>query len=118
LVGGEALRLEALRGKKLLAFAGIAEPDGFFAGLREHGLNLVATLNFPDHAVYDAAALEEIVDQLRASGADLAVTTEKDGVKLKALPRDAAEKTVLARLELYLADPTPLTALLRNLLQK
>ena len=116
--GGEVHSLDALRGKKLLAFAGIAEPDGFFTGLREHGLNLVATLNFPDHAVYDGVALLEIADQLRTSGADLAVTTEKDGVKLKALPPDVAEKIVLVRLELSFDDPTPLTSMLRNLLQK
>ena len=118
LVGGEVLRLEALRGKKLLAFAGIAEPEGFFAGLRALGLNLVATLNFPDHAVYDAVALAEIADRLRTSGANLAVTTEKDGVKLRTLSPDVAEKTVLACLELSFDDPTPLTSMLRNLLQK
>jgi len=118
LAGGEPLRLEALRGRKLLAFAGIAEPDAFFEGLRSHGLNLVATINFPDHAVYDAAALHEITDRFRISGAEWAVTTEKDGVKLHALAREVSGKTLLARLELALDDPTPLTALLRYLLQK
>ncbi|MBC8018180.1 MAG: tetraacyldisaccharide 4'-kinase [Verrucomicrobia bacterium] len=118
LAGGEPFGLDALRGKKLLAFAGIAEPEAFFEGLHSHGLNLVATINFPDHAVYDAAALHEITDIFRTSGADVAIMTEKDGVKLTALPQVLAEKTVLARLDLTLDDPTPLTALLRNLLQK
>lgn len=118
MLGGEPLRFDALHGKKLLAFAGIAEPDGFFAGLRGLGLDLVATITFPDHAAYDAAALQDISAAFKASGADLVLTTEKDGVKLNGLPRGVAEKTVLARLELSIDDPTPLTPLLRNLLQK
>jgi tetraacyldisaccharide 4'-kinase len=118
LAGGESLRLAAMRGKKLLAFAGIAEPGAFFDGLRSHGLDLVATINFPDHAVYDDAAIQEIMDRFATSGADMAITTEKDGVKLNALPMGLSEKTVLARLDLAIDDPTPLTVLLRNLLQK
>jgi tetraacyldisaccharide 4'-kinase len=118
LTGGDPLGFGALRGRKLLAFAGIAEPDGFFAGLRSHGLDLVDTIIFPDHAVYDDEAVHEITDRFRTSEADLAITTEKDGVKLTALPMEFSEKTVLARLDLQIDDPTPLTALLRNLLQK
>nr|MBW4053791.1 tetraacyldisaccharide 4'-kinase [Pseudomonadota bacterium] len=36
----------------ILAFAGIADPDSFFAELRRQGLNLVRTLSLPDHVVY------------------------------------------------------------------
>lgn len=118
LAGGKTLRLDVLRGKKIVAFAGIAEPDAFFAGLRSHGLNLVATLSFPDHATYDDDTLHAIADTFRVSGADVALTTEKDGVKLTALPGELADKIRLARLELTMDDPTPLTILLRNLLQK
>jgi tetraacyldisaccharide 4'-kinase len=112
------LRLDTLRGRRLLAFAGIAEPDEFFEGLRSHGLDLVATLSFPDHAFYDDAAICEISERLTGSGADLAITTEKDGVKLTTLPRELSEKMLLARLDLAIDDPAPLTELLRNLLQK
>ena len=118
LAGGEPLRFDALRGRKLLAFAGIAEPDAFFEGLRGQGLALVATIGLPDHAVYDDAALLELSDLFRTSGADAAVTTEKDGVKLGVLPKELSEKTLLARLELAIDDPAPLTEALRNLLQK
>jgi tetraacyldisaccharide 4'-kinase len=118
LAGGEPIRLDALRGKKALAFAGIAEPELFFDGLRGRGLNLVATLTLPDHAPYDGATLHEIMDKFRKSGAEVALTTEKDGVKLNALPLELSEKTLLARLELTMDDPAHLTARLRNLLQK
>jgi len=52
------------------------------------------------------------------SSAEFAITTEKDGVKLTALPRELSEKMLVARLDLAIDDPTPLTELLRNLLQK
>lgn len=118
LAGGEPLRFDALCGRKIFAFAGIAEPDVFFDELRRCGLELAAVLNLPDHAVYDEATLDEIVTRFRLCGAELALTTEKDGVKLTALQPGFSENILLARLKLTIDDPTPLTALLRNLLQK
>jgi tetraacyldisaccharide 4'-kinase len=108
----------SLQNRHLLAFAGIAEPQFFFDGLRAHGLNLVATVCFPDHTEYTEVQLAAIMSALQASGADGIITTEKDGVKLKYLPAGIREKTWLARLELTLEDPAPLAASLLNLLQK
>jgi tetraacyldisaccharide 4'-kinase len=112
------LSFSALQNRRFVAFAGIAEPQFFFEGLRDHGLNLVATISFPDHAVYTEPQIAEITSALQAYGADGAITTEKDGVKLKHLPESLREKLLLARLDLELEDPSPLTALLLNLLQK
>ena len=103
---------------KVLAFAGIADPDSFFAGLRTAGLNLVRCLNFPDHVVYDKERCDEIAAAMRESGADVLVTTEKDGVKLKGLSQECASRTTLARLELTIDDPAHLKGLLTDLLQR
>ena len=116
--GGPPLEFSFLAGRKVLAVAGIAEPESFFDGLRERGLNLVWTMIFPDHAGYDTATLNEITDRYRSTGADLVVTTEKDGVKLATIPHPLAEKILLCRLTLKLVDPAPVAASLRNLLQK
>lgn len=118
LTGGEASPLESLRGRKIVAFAGIAEPQAFLDGLLARGLDLVATLCLPDHVIYDDARLNQIADLMHTTGADCALTTEKDGVKLKHLPAELAKKTLLIRLDLALDDPAPLMASLRNLLQK
>lgn len=107
-----------LENRKVLAFAGIAEPQSFFDGLRAHGLELVATLSFPDHAEYTEVKIAEIISVLQACGADSVITTEKDGVKLRHLPAKLSEILLLARLDLTLEDSSPLTALLLNLLQK
>lgn len=72
--------LAALRGKRVFAFAGLANNEQFFAMLREQGVDLTGTQGFPDHHNYgrgDTALIQQL-----ARGADLIVTTEKDAVKL------------------------------------
>ncbi|HEX7889982.1 MAG TPA: tetraacyldisaccharide 4'-kinase [Ramlibacter sp.] len=66
--------LSQLRGSRLIAMAGIANPDVFFRMLREAGLALAETRALPDHHDFaDAPALP--------ADATL-VCTEKDAVKL------------------------------------
>ena len=98
----------------MLIFAGIAEPLAFFDGLRAMGLTIVSVIALPDHVNYDSKYTNSIVDAFHSSGADFAITTEKDGVKLKHLPQELMQKTLLARLNLTMTDPSPLKALLRN----
>lgn len=104
-------------GHKVLAFAGIADPDSFFAGLGAKGVNPVRCLHFPDHVAYNRERCDEIADAMRVSGAELLITTEKDGVKLKGLAHEYATRTLLARLELTIDDPALLKDLLNKLLQ-
>ena len=65
------------------AAAGMAEPDRFFALLREQGLTLAHTLALPDHYAFDALPWP-------ADAADV-IITEKDAVKLRpdAMPGNA-----------------------------
>ena len=116
LTGGNPVPLADLQGPAFLAFAGIAQPDFFFSALRDRGINLVRTLSFPDHADYDQTSLDTIRDALRSSGAGYAITTEKDGVKLKQLPVEIAAVTYMARLDIVIENPSELHALIRNLL--
>jgi len=81
---------EGLRGKRVFAFAGLADNRQFFESL---GLNLVGTRSFPDHHRYAVSDLDEIKQAARAAGADAIVTTEKDAVKISdpqiiAIPAD------------------------------
>ncbi|MGD0586964.1 MAG: tetraacyldisaccharide 4'-kinase [Oryzomonas sp.] len=118
LAGGPAVSFDSLRGRKALAFAGIGEPGPFFEELRALGVNVVHTIPLPDHAAYTPSQLAGLEAAFRACGADCAVTTEKDGVKLCRRAPEFADRIMLARLELVIDDPTPLTGLLSNLLQK
>lgn len=79
---GEKTPLAALQGKKLLAFAGIADPATFFRALTAAGLNLAETLPLSDHVKFDTQSLTEVVTL--SLGCDALLTTEKDAVKLEA----------------------------------
>jgi tetraacyldisaccharide 4'-kinase len=103
---------------KVLAFAGIASPDSFFDELRTKGMNVVYTISFPDHTAYVEADLLRIAEEMKKSGARYAVTTEKDGVKLKDLWNESNGELLMARLEIIIDDPVLLTENLLNLLQK
>jgi len=118
LAGGEPLSFAELRGRSVVAFSGIAEPQIFIDGLKKQGLQVTGSRCFPDHAVYDEARLAEVKELLDTPGADFAITTEKDGVKLGRLPAAYAQRILLARLSLGIPDPAPLAASLLNLLQK
>ena len=68
--------------QRILAVAGIAYPDGFVAMLRDAGWNVVDAMAFPDHHRYTAKDLAAIAAKVKASGADVVFTTDKDAVKL------------------------------------
>lgn len=114
--GGGTVPLSDLLGHRFLAFAGIAQPELFFSGLRDRGVAIVQTLSFPDHADYDHVRLAEITAAMQSSGADYAITTEKDGVKLQRLAPEIAAVTYVARLDIEMEKSADLLALLRNLL--
>jgi tetraacyldisaccharide 4'-kinase len=77
-VAGDAARL---RGQKLLAFAGIANPDRFFRTLEKIGADVIAKRAFRDHHTFSDADARALLDESRRLGA-LLVTTEKDFVRL------------------------------------
>ncbi|HQT75838.1 MAG TPA: tetraacyldisaccharide 4'-kinase [Rhodopila sp.] len=70
-----------LAGQKVVAFAGIARPEKFFAPLREAGADLVLARPFPDHYHYSPTELAELAKKARHAEAVL-VTTPKDAVRL------------------------------------
>ena len=66
-----------------IAFAGIANPDKFFAMLEAHGADLAARRAFPDHHRFTEEDALALLRMREAKGASL-VTTEKDRVRLRA----------------------------------
>jgi tetraacyldisaccharide 4'-kinase len=85
---------EAVQGKRVLGFCGIANPGRFFSLLRAGGIEVVSRLTFPDHFVYPPSSFKKISDRYRESGAEAAITTEKDVIKLFGRDRLFGLKTV------------------------
>ncbi len=75
--------LDSIRGTKILALSGVANPVYFSSMLRECGAEIVGEAIFPDHHFYTPEDLSSIEE--KGKRADCIVTTEKDMVKLKQL---------------------------------
>ena len=104
----------ALLGRRVLAFAGIAHPDKFFAALERAGVELADRVAFPDHHVFTPAELAGLEATARSLGAVL-VTTPKDAVRLPAgMPGGTKPHVVSVRL-VWEAE-TAIEALLDELL--
>ncbi|MCJ7664551.1 MAG: tetraacyldisaccharide 4'-kinase [Desulfobacterales bacterium] len=73
-----------VRGKRVFAFAGIADPGYFVYLLKELGAEVVKEIHFPDHYNYERKDLTMLREHSKT--VDLFVTTEKDFVKLQRLP--------------------------------
>lgn len=82
---GELMPTEYLRGKRICAFAGIAEPTSYRSMLEETGAEVVQFLAFPDHYVYTDRDLNRIKQIASEEGCELICTTEKDAVKVTRL---------------------------------
>jgi tetraacyldisaccharide 4'-kinase len=76
--GSQPVDIETLRGRSVVAFAGIAKPDRFFDALEKLGLRLAHRVRFRDHHKYTAAEITSL-------GGDLQITTHKDAVRLRTL---------------------------------
>ena len=96
----EPLPDDAVAGRKVLAFAGIARPAKFYATLRQLGCIVAGTRAFPDHHRYRPDEIVRLCEEAAALGA-LPVTTEKDLVRL---PEAARAMVRCVRVELAWAD--------------
>ena len=73
----EAEAAAALAGRRVFAFAGIGEPEKFFATLAGAGAQVIAKRAFPDHHRFTPAEAKALCDDADRAGLML-VTTEKD----------------------------------------
>jgi len=89
---GRDLGLESLRGRRVAAFAGLAEPGQFFKSLERLGAELALTRALADHQPLEGEGLRRFLDEAEGLGAELIVCTEKDAVKLE---RTAASAILL-----------------------
>ncbi|HYP16460.1 MAG TPA: tetraacyldisaccharide 4'-kinase [Opitutus sp.] len=74
--------LAFLKGRRVMAFSGIATPESFEKFLRDLGAKIVARERFLDHYRYVDEDFEALFRQAREEGAECLVTTEKDAVRI------------------------------------
>lgn len=76
------MELSQIVGKDVIAVAGIGSPVAFFDLLVSLGCNLIKKVSFPDHHLYTAKELENLIFEAKAHNA-IIITTEKDMVKAR-----------------------------------
>jgi tetraacyldisaccharide 4'-kinase len=100
---------DALKGRRVFAFAGIGRPEKFFQTLRDLGAEVVGTEAFADHQPYTRTTLERLRLAAAAAKAQL-VTTAKDAVRL-----GPAQDIAVLEVTLAWEDKGTLLALLERL---
>jgi tetraacyldisaccharide 4'-kinase len=73
--------LSSLRGQRVLAFAGIGDPERFFRTLRSNGVEVAGQRAFADHHPFTQGEIEALVAEGTRDALKL-VTTEKDLARL------------------------------------
>ena len=71
------LDANGIQNKKVIALAGIGNPENFFDQLKEENIDLIKTYSYPDHHNYSKKELKNIIDESEKNNAVI-VTTEKD----------------------------------------
>lgn len=78
------------RGRRVIAFAGIANPQRFFSMLESLGSVIVERHMFGDHHAFHDSEARALIDAARRASADL-ITTEKDLARLSGRSGACAE---------------------------
>lgn len=81
----DAAVARALKGRKVLAFAGIGDPEKFFASCNAIGIEVAEQRAFPDHHRFSAEEAADLIMGAEHEGLAL-ITTEKDRARMAGDP--------------------------------
>jgi len=73
----KAQNSDEFKNKKVIAFAGIGNPENFFNLLKDNKINVTEEIKFPDHHKYSEKELENLINKTKKNN-DILITTEKD----------------------------------------
>mgnify|MGYP003324223550 FL=1 len=99
---------------RVLAFAGIGNPDKFFHTLQNLGAKIVLEKKLADHQKFDIKMLTRLESEALAANAQL-VTTEKDAVRL---PINFRKKILILPVRLEIDDWCLLDEALKMIISK
>jgi tetraacyldisaccharide 4'-kinase len=112
----DAASLAQLSGKRVLAFAGIGDPERFFRGLRAAGIEVARARPFADHHMFTREEITALAAEAKAEQLTL-VTTEKDLARLRG-SEGVPDGIVAFAVQLEFDDPAKLRQLISDQLYK
>ena len=103
---------DALKGRNVLAFAGIGDPEKFFSTAVAAGIAVTERRAFDDHHRYTAEEAAELIMQAEHGGLSL-LTTEKDHARMKGerLLEALATRTHILRVDMAVEETDELRRL-------
>lgn len=96
-----------LGGRRVLSFAGIADPDKFFRTVESLGAEIAVRRSFGDHEHLSDHEITDMLEQAAANDLEI-VTTSKDMVRLagsRGKAEDIARRARVVEVEMAFADP-------------
>ena len=72
-----AKNISEFKNKKVIAFAGIGNPENFFDLLKDNKIDIGEEIKFPDHHEYSVETLENLINKAKENN-NILLTTEKD----------------------------------------
>ena len=72
-----AKNISEFKNKKVIAFAGIGNPENFFDLLKDNKIDIEEEIKFPDHHEYSEETLENLINKAKENN-NILLTTEKD----------------------------------------
>jgi tetraacyldisaccharide 4'-kinase len=76
------INIEQFKNQRILAIAGIGNPNNFFQLLTENGLNIEKKLIFPDHYEFSNSEISKLIEEADKNNNQI-LMTEKDYFKIK-----------------------------------
>jgi len=76
------INIEQFKNQKILAIAGIGNPNNFFQLLTENGLNIEKKLIFPDHYEFSNSEISKLIEEADKNDNQI-LMTEKDYFRIK-----------------------------------
>ncbi len=84
---GERQEIAYIKGRRVAALSGIAQPESFDDGLRKLGADLVYTKRFADHHRFTQQEILNAINRSKKRMAQVLITTQKDAVRFPKLDR-------------------------------
>jgi len=75
------ININEYKNKKIICFAGIANPNNFFDVVKENKIDIIEQIEFPDHYNYSKKELDNLIKKTISNNA-LLLTTEKDYLRI------------------------------------
>ena len=108
------INLEEFKNQKLLAIAGIGNPENFFQILDKNNLKIFDKIVFPDHYVFSKKEIENIINKTKKNNLKL-IMTEKDYHKLKKFKFDNIS---FLKISLEINDKQNFLDIIKNIYEK